>query len=297
MEGSFDNDVLIGDAGPNSMLGQPGEDELLRQRRRRRDRRPRRRPRQVDPVRPRPAGDRRAKGKGRPGHRQARRPRPDRLLRPAPVQLRRSSSTAPRSPASTADRAAPGHRSEPRPGGDSAPFVPCTPCGRQADDGAAHGPLCGAGNAAARGRLDSAAAALGYTRSSASKAKRAGRLRRLHRGVYAVGHERLTWHGRCMAAVLACSPAVASHTSAGWLWGLLRTCSGHDPCNGVRPRGAPSRVFVVHFAELAERTGSTDGRSQSPPCPHRTSTWRRCSPTARLERTLWSGAKNSGCSI
>ncbi len=29
MEGSFDNDVLIGDAGPNSMLGQPGEDVFL----------------------------------------------------------------------------------------------------------------------------------------------------------------------------------------------------------------------------------------------------------------------------
>jgi Ca2+-binding RTX toxin-like protein len=28
MEGSFDNDVLIGDAGPNAMLGQPGQDEL-----------------------------------------------------------------------------------------------------------------------------------------------------------------------------------------------------------------------------------------------------------------------------
>jgi Ca2+-binding RTX toxin-like protein len=29
MEGSFDNDVLIGDAGPNSMLGQPGEDVFV----------------------------------------------------------------------------------------------------------------------------------------------------------------------------------------------------------------------------------------------------------------------------
>jgi hypothetical protein len=29
MEGSFDNDVLIGDAGPNAMLGQPGQDEFF----------------------------------------------------------------------------------------------------------------------------------------------------------------------------------------------------------------------------------------------------------------------------
>ena len=28
MEGSFDNDVLIGDSRPNSMLGQPGQDEF-----------------------------------------------------------------------------------------------------------------------------------------------------------------------------------------------------------------------------------------------------------------------------
>ncbi len=28
IEGSFDNDVMIGDAGPNMMLGQPGEDSF-----------------------------------------------------------------------------------------------------------------------------------------------------------------------------------------------------------------------------------------------------------------------------
>jgi hypothetical protein len=28
MEGSFDNDILIGDSGPNSMLGQPGRDRF-----------------------------------------------------------------------------------------------------------------------------------------------------------------------------------------------------------------------------------------------------------------------------
>jgi putative AbiEi antitoxin of type IV toxin-antitoxin system len=64
--------------------------------------------------------------------------------------------------------------------------------------------------------------ALGYTRSSASKAHRVGRLRRVHRGVYAVGHEVLGWHGWCMAAVLAARPSVASHYSAAYLWGLLR---------------------------------------------------------------------------
>ncbi len=42
-----------------------------------------------------------------------------------------------------------------------------------------------------------------------------GRLHRVHRGVYAVGHPLLTWEGRLMAALLACGPgAVASHRSA-----------------------------------------------------------------------------------
>src|SRR6202000_1287974 len=78
--------------------------------------------------------------------------------------------------------------------------------------------------------------ALGYTRSSVSKASGVGRLPRVHRGVYVVGHQRLTWHGRCMAAVLAASPSVASHWSAGWLWGLLpsRPRTLHDTCRRSR---------------------------------------------------------------
>ncbi len=48
-----------------------------------------------------------------------------------------------------------------------------------------------------------------------------GRLHRMHRGVYAVGHPRLTGRGHWMAAVLACGPGgVLSHRSAAGLWGL-----------------------------------------------------------------------------
>ncbi len=50
----------------------------------------------------------------------------------------------------------------------------------------------------------------------------AGRLHRVHRGVYAVGHPRVTREGRWMAAVLACGDGAAlSHRSAAELWGLL----------------------------------------------------------------------------
>ena len=51
-----------------------------------------------------------------------------------------------------------------------------------------------------------------------------GRLHRLHRGVYAVGHERLGREGRYLAAVLACGKrAVLSHRSAAAWWDLLQT--------------------------------------------------------------------------
>jgi very-short-patch-repair endonuclease len=54
-----------------------------------------------------------------------------------------------------------------------------------------------------------------------------GRLHRIHRGVYAVGHTRLTFEGRCMAAVLALgSEAAISHRSAAGLWGLLPSPAG-----------------------------------------------------------------------
>jgi predicted transcriptional regulator of viral defense system len=49
----------------------------------------------------------------------------------------------------------------------------------------------------------------------------AGRLHRVHRGVFAVGHPLLTYKGRWMAAVLACGPGAAlSHRSAACLLGV-----------------------------------------------------------------------------
>jgi very-short-patch-repair endonuclease len=93
---------------------------------------------------------------------------------------------------------------------------------------------------------------LGYGRNAASKANRVGRLRRIHRGVYAVGYEPLTWEGRCMAAVLAARPAVASHLSAGWLWGLLRSRPGTIHVTAPTS-GRAKRVFVVHCAALTSQ--------------------------------------------
>jgi hypothetical protein len=62
---------------------------------------------------------------------------------------------------------------------------------------------------------------IGMSRHAAIRAEAAGRIHRLHRGVYAVGHTNLSLQGQCLAAVLACGPgALLSHWSAAWLWGL-----------------------------------------------------------------------------
>ena len=59
------------------------------------------------------------------------------------------------------------------------------------------------------------------------RAVQAGRLHRLHQGVYAVGHRSLSWRGRWLAAVLAAGDgAVLSHTSAAALWEFLRPVPG-----------------------------------------------------------------------
>jgi hypothetical protein len=68
---------------------------------------------------------------------------------------------------------------------------------------------------------------LGIGRNGVTRRVKRGHLHRIHRGVYAVGHRGLSWHGRWMAAALACGEgAVLSHGSAASLWGLLKPIEG-----------------------------------------------------------------------
>ncbi len=70
-------------------------------------------------------------------------------------------------------------------------------------------------------------ATVGLGRAAISERTSAGRLHRIHRGVYAVGHHALSLRGRFMAAALACGDgAVLSHVSAAVLWELLRPIDG-----------------------------------------------------------------------
>jgi hypothetical protein len=64
--------------------------------------------------------------------------------------------------------------------------------------------------------------ACGLDASGVQRRVKAGRLHRVHRGVYAVGHPNISNEGRWMAAVLACGAGAAlSHRSAAGLWGML----------------------------------------------------------------------------
>ena len=95
---------------------------------------------------------------------------------------------------------------------------------------------------------------LGMSRAALARRARAGRLHRVHRGVYAVGHPRLVREGRRLAAVFACGEgAVLSHVSAAAHWDLLSTSAGLIDVTATRGRhGGPG--IRLH------RTRSLDAR-------------------------------------
>jgi very-short-patch-repair endonuclease len=91
--------------------------------------------------------------------------------------------------------------------------------------------------------------AIGFETATITRWAKAGRLHRLHRGVYAVGHVAISWEGRCLAAVLARPGSVASHLTAAWIYGLLRSRPGTIHLTAPT-RQRLKRDFVVHFATL-----------------------------------------------
>jgi len=89
---------------------------------------------------------------------------------------------------------------------------------------------------------------LGFDRYAVRRRVEGGRLHRLHRGVYAVGHTIVNGSGRWLAAVLACGDgAVLSHRSAAALWGMRPNAAAQidvivPHTSGVRSNGR----IVVH---------------------------------------------------
>ena len=109
---------------------------------------------------------------------------------------------------------------------------------------------------------------LGLNRGSITHRIELGRLRRVHRGVYTIGHRLLSRDGRWMAAVLACGRgAVLSHLSAAALWGIRQS----------------DRTEVTANAAHRKRTGIIVHRS---PLQRDERTTHRGIPTTTVPRTL-----------
>jgi very-short-patch-repair endonuclease len=90
--------------------------------------------------------------------------------------------------------------------------------------------------------------AAGFDDAAIKRRCRAGRLHRLHRGVYLVGHAVAPAHAAEMAALLACEPgSVVSHRSAARLWGLPAFRDGSAPAEvtvaGRNPGHKPGIVI------------------------------------------------------
>jgi predicted transcriptional regulator of viral defense system len=97
---------------------------------------------------------------------------------------------------------------------------------------------------------------LGFDRDAIARRVQAGRLHRLHRGVYAVGHTVLKREGRWLAAVLACGPGAAlSHRSAAALWGIRATAAARIDVAVPHTSGCRSTArIVVHRSRRAVDT-------------------------------------------
>jgi hypothetical protein len=93
---------------------------------------------------------------------------------------------------------------------------------------------------------------IGLRRDAIGRRLRAGRLHRVHAGVYAVGHLAPSREGRWLAAVLACGDgAVLSHRSAASLW-KIRQAEGPAVDVAIPTRSGRSHPGIaVHRAKLA----------------------------------------------
>ena len=125
---------------------------------------------------------------------------------------------------------------------------------------------------------------LGLGSDAINHRRAVGRLHSIHVGVYAVGHETITFEGHLLAAVMACgSDAVLSHKQAGLVWGMFPPWVEVElePVNVTVPRGSRRGRrpgIAVHRAALDrdERTIhrgipiSSPGRTLADLGPHLT---------------------------
>jgi very-short-patch-repair endonuclease len=104
--------------------------------------------------------------------------------------------------------------------------------------------------------------ACGLTDAGIGRRVAAGRLFRIHRGVYAVGHPNLTHHARWKAATLAVRASVLSHRSAAELWQMLEPSQATPQITIPYPASAAKRPDIhIHRSRTLPRirTGSRSG--------------------------------------
>ena len=100
---------------------------------------------------------------------------------------------------------------------------------------------------------------LGLSRSAVARRARAGRLTRLHRAVYAVGHGRLTKRGYWMAAVLAYGPkAKLSYRSAAAHQGIRPDNRAKIDVTVPSPSARPRPGIDVHRSTTLEAADVTE---------------------------------------
>jgi very-short-patch-repair endonuclease len=112
----------------------------------------------------------------------------------------------------------------------------------------------------------------GLSRSAITRRVRAGRLHRVYRGVYAVGHPRLSTEGKWMAAVLAGGDGAAlSHRSAAELWRLLELADGPTHVTVPVAGGRRSRPgLCIHRVPSLAPTDTTRRKGIAVTTPTRT---------------------------
>jgi hypothetical protein len=95
--------------------------------------------------------------------------------------------------------------------------------------------------------------ALGIFRGAIEKGLRSGRLHRVHRGVYVLGHRPATREVKWAAAVLVCGPEAAlSHRSAAAVWAIREWESRQVDVTSPAGRGRGREGIRVHRASLHE---------------------------------------------
>lgn len=108
----------------------------------------------------------------------------------------------------------------------------------------------------------------GLSEARIARWKADGRLHRVYRGIYAVGHRKLGSEGRLAAALLYCGPGAAlSHGTAAWWWQLTRTRPERIHVSTPTRASSIPQISVHHPRELDR-------------------TWSRGMPITNVARTL-----------